>query len=127
MIKTRQQRLAVGGIILFLFFYLSSLIFFPFSAKAGEWFIKQPKVTSIEKLVKQIEKFVNAFWAALDGVVVLFIVIAGIRYVIAKSPQEAEVAKGTLINTLIGLAIISGAWGLFSLAVWIAKYIFGLK
>jgi hypothetical protein len=125
-IKLSQKWILFLGI--FLFFCLGSYAQVAAAkAKAPQnWIIPEPinidlgKISTILKFTI-IKNFLSALAASIA---VLFIVIAGIRYVMAKGPEEAQAAKGALFNALIGLAIVTAAWGLFSLVAWLAQQFF---
>ena len=65
-----------------------------------------------------IDSFPELIKAVLDGafiiglpVAVLFIVIAGFRFVWARgNPTELEKAKRNLLYTVVGIAVFFGAW-----------------
>lgn len=122
--KKHQKVFLLGG-ILFLFCF-GLLISFADNVQATEWWqVKEPsKTISLSTILGRAKEFLNLISETLGGLVVLFIVIAGIRYVIAKGSEEAQAAKTALFNALIGLAIIAGAWGIFSLVIWFVKGIF---
>jgi heme/copper-type cytochrome/quinol oxidase subunit 2 len=124
MTKIKQNRLVLLGGIILLFFCLNFLMVGIANADF-KWFITSPKTKTVEDLADKIIDFINTLSSVLGGVVVLFIVIAGIRYVMAKGPEEAQAAKGALFNALIGLFIIATAWGIFYITVNIVRVLFG--
>ncbi len=69
--------------------------------------VPQPKGTASGPLEKIITNMINIAYYIVGSVAILFLIIGGFQFIIAAgNPQGIQTAKSTIINVVIGLAIV---------------------
>lgn len=88
------------------FILISPFITLAANPQEAGFFTKYPNFLV---LLTQIIKYLYTF---LGGIAILYLVLAGLRYLSAQGAEEAAAAKQALISVFIGVIIIVGAWGI---------------
>jgi hypothetical protein len=97
--------------VIFLLIFSFIILNFPFVIIAAE----ESPFTEHKRLQDLLDIIIKYLGSFVAGIAVLYIIIAGIRYVTAQGPEAAGAAKEAFISTLIGTAIVIAAWGIVSL------------
>jgi len=48
------------------------------------------------------------------SVAVIMVIISGLRYIIAQSPDEADIAKKSILGAIIGLIVVGAAYAIIT-------------
>lgn len=98
-------------------FILNTLWFTPGIALAQKIPITEKK-WDIKTITTLISSVINWLGIIAGGFAVIYIVIGGIRYVMASgNPDAAQAAKTSIINAVIGVVIVAAAWGILTLVI----------
>jgi hypothetical protein len=89
---------------------------YPPSSSGGSVSVQNP--LSVGSFCGLLQKILNAIVAIGIPVAVLFLVIAGFKFILARGKPEALTeARRNLLNVIIGIAIFIGAWAIVQVIV----------
>ena len=78
---------------------------------SGSYTVSNP--LSVNSFCGLLQKILNAIIAIGIPVAVLFLVIVGFKFILARgNPSKLEEARTNLLHTVIGIAIFIGAWAI---------------
>lgn len=104
-----NQKITSTAVKLLFFIILTSYFIIPIAVSAQDAVIHNP--VEVDSINEYVEMAVGSLLKILGPIVVLFMVLSGVMFALARgNPEKLAEAKRMLLYTMIGAAIVFGAW-----------------